>query len=170
MSDALAYVEEHIFIVLFPCIILFTILGVSVFLFNKNKCNFWEVMDLCDWSYEEDDDKVLAPVVDFLSDKDDDYIFSFDDALYNLLHELYTEKIIEQYKKKSEYVSDDDFLYTRCVALINGKEFYENIKNGISDLPCNLEFESLLYVAQNAWAKKHNTESSAYPHTPKYFE
>ena len=66
-------------------------------------------MELCDWSFEGDDDKVLAPVIEFLSNKDDDFIFNFDDTLYSLLHELYTEKLLEQYKEKSSYVSDDDF-------------------------------------------------------------
>lgn len=127
-------------------------------------------MELCDWSFEGNDDKVLAPVIEFLSNKDDDFIFNFDDTLYSLLHELYTEKLLEQYKEKSSYVSDDDFLYSRCVALINGKKYFDGIKKGIINFPADMEFESLLYVAQNAWAKKHNTESNEYPHIPKYFE
>ena len=139
-------------------------------LFNKKKCNFWKIMNLCDWSFEGDDDKVLTPVVDFLSKQEDEFIFQFDDTLYSLLHELCTEKILEQYKKKADYVSDDDFLYSRCVALINGKGYFKGIKNGTIDFPTDLEFESLLYVAQNAWAKKNNAESSDYPHIPKYFE
>ena len=141
-----------------------------MFLFSKNKCNFWKIMELCDWSFEGNDDKVLAPVIEFLSNKDDDFIFNFDDTLYSLLHELYTEKLLEQYKEKSSYVSDDDFLYSRCVALINGKKYFDGIKKGIINFPADMEFESLLYVAQNAWAKKHNTESNEYPHIPKYFE
>ncbi len=111
-----------------------------------------------------------APVIEFLSNKDDDFIFNFDDTLYSLLHELYTEKLLEQYKEKSSYVSDDDFLYSRCVALINGKKYFDGIKKGIINFPADMEFESLLYVAQNAWAKKHNTEANEYPHIPKYFE
>ena len=139
-------------------------------LFNKKICNFWKIMNLCDWSFEGDDDKVLVPVVDFLSKQEDEFIFHFDDTLHSLLHELYTEKILEQYKIKSDYVSDDDFLYSRCVALINGKDYFKGIKNGTIDFPTDLEFESLLYVAQNAWAKKNNAAPSDYPHIPKYFE
>ena len=141
-----------------------------MFLFNKHKCNFWKIMELCDWSFEGDDDKVLMPVVDFLSKQEDDFIFCFDDTLYGLLHELYNEKIIEQYKKNSDYASDDDFLYSRCVALINGKDYFNGIKKGTIDFRSDLEFESLLYVAQEAWSKKHNIDKEEYPHIPKYFE
>ena len=141
-----------------------------MFFLSKNKCNFWKIMKLCDWSFEGDDAKVLAPVVEFLSNKDDDFIFNFDDTLYSLLHELYTEKILEQYKAKSSYVSDDDFLYSRCVALINGKDYFDGIKKGKIQFPVDMEFESLLYVAQNAWAKKHNTEAKEFPYILKFFE
>ena len=56
-------------------------------------------MKLCDWSFEGDDAKVLAPVVEFLSNKDDDFIFNFDDTLYSLLHELYTEKFLNSIRQ-----------------------------------------------------------------------
>lgn len=127
-------------------------------------------MDLCDWSFGGDDDKVLAPVIEFLLTKDDDFIFCFDDELYSLLHELDTEKIIEQYTKNSDYVGDDEFLYARCAVLAKGKKYFDDIKNGATDFPADLEFESLLYVAKDAWAKKHNAEVFDYPHLPKYFE
>lgn len=81
---------------------------------------YWKIMELCDWRFEGDDDKVLAPVIQFLSQKDDSFIFKFEDTIFELLHNLDTETVREGYKKNSEYISDDDFLYWRCTVLING--------------------------------------------------
>ncbi len=150
-------------------VLLILFLGCAVFGFFNN-CSFWKTMELCDWSFEGDDDKVLAPVVDFLSNKDDDVIFHFDDTVYKLLHSLDTKEIRERYKAKSKYVSDDLFLYWRCVALINGRQYYNSVRKGTGECQFDCEFESLLYAAKHAWAKKHDADVSEYPHIPKYFE
>ena len=133
--------------------------------FEKNSF-FWKTMKLCDRNFEGDDDKVLQPVVDYLSEKDDSVIFQFDDELWNLLHSLDTEKIIERYTKNSDflYASDDCFLYWRCFVLLGGKKYYNAVKTGKNGIRYNCEFEALLYVARNAWAKKHNAEAKDYPH------
>ena len=131
---------------------------------------YWKIMELCDWRFEGDDDKVLAPVVQFLSQKDDSFIFKFEDTIFELLHNLDTETVREGYKKNSEYISDDDFLYWRCTVLINGKQYYEKVRKGSFDCSYDLEFESLLYIAEKAWAQKHNTGRENYLHIPKYFE
>lgn len=36
---------------------------------------FWNTMELCDWDNEGDDDKVLKPVIEYLSTQSDDTIF-----------------------------------------------------------------------------------------------
>ena len=60
--------------------------------------------------------------------------------------------------------NDDTFLYARCVAIINGKDYYGKVKSGkITDLLKN-EFEAILYVARDAWAKKHGKPASEFPH------
>ena len=33
---------------------------------------FWSTMELCDWSYEGDDDSVLKPVIKYLSKQSDE--------------------------------------------------------------------------------------------------
>lgn len=38
-------------------------------------------MKLCDWKYEGDDDKVLLPVIKYLSRQKDKMIFRFDDIM-----------------------------------------------------------------------------------------
>ena len=86
---------------------------------------FWNTMERCDWSKEGSDDEVLAPVVKYLSKQDDTAIFEFDDLMSELLYHLDTKELADQCEKAEPYMSDDSFLYSRCVALINGPAYYE---------------------------------------------
>ena len=132
---------------------------------------FWNTMELCDWDKEGDDDKVLKPVIKYLSKQSDDTIFEFDNQMALLLYNLDTKKLMEQCEKEDPYVSDDTFLYSRCVALVNGPGYYEKVKNGKARDVWNMEFEALLYVPQKAWALKHKSPVNEYPHlTPLSFE
>jgi hypothetical protein len=133
---------------------------------------FWTAMDLCDWEHEGEDEKVLEPVILYLSKQSDELIFLFDDLMTELLYNLDTRSNYERCKEVSGYDSDDLFLYSRCVALINGRDTYQSIiENGFPDDWWNLEFESLLYVPQEAWERKHGSDSDEYPHvTPLSYE
>ena len=121
-------------------------------------------MELCDWDNEGDDDKVLKPVIEYLSTQSDDTIFEFDDLMSELLYHLDTKKLMEQCEKVTSYASSDTFLYSRCVALINGPAFYDKVKNGEENELWDGEFESLLYVPLLAWALKHQCSEEEYPH------
>ena len=127
------------------------------------------IMNVCDWDKSGDDDQVLAPLVDHLSKQSDEYIFAFEDIMSELLYEIDTRKNYEKAagiisKNSDLYLSDDLFLYSRCVAIINGKDYYNKVKNGkITDL-WNSEFEAILYVARDAWARKHGKSASEFPH------
>ena len=61
---------------------------------------FWTTMELCDWKKEGDDDKVLKPVVEYLSKQEDSVIFEFDDFMTELLYNLDTEKLAEKLIRK----------------------------------------------------------------------
>ena len=74
---------------------------------------FWTTMELCDWDQEGDDDKVLKPVIEYLSNQEDYIIFEFDDLMSELLYHLDTEKLAEQCRKVDPLMSDDSFLYSR---------------------------------------------------------
>ena len=126
---------------------------------------FWNTMELCDWKKEGDDDKVLKPVIKYLAEQNDHIIFEFDDLMTELLYHLDTKKLAEQCKKADLQMCDDTFLYSRCVALINGPAYYEKVKQGKEENVWNMEFESLLYVPQKAWALKHQSSVDEYPHT-----
>ncbi|MCM1327663.1 MAG: DUF4240 domain-containing protein [Lachnoclostridium sp.] len=129
---------------------------------------FWNTMKLCDWGNEGDDDKVLEPVIQYLSKQDDSLIFKFDDLMIELLHQLDTKKLLEQCEKVEPLTSDDSFLYSRCVALINGPAYYEKVLLGEEEGVWSMEFEALLYVPQKAWALKHNSLVDYYPHSFHY--
>jgi hypothetical protein len=73
----------------------------------------------------------------------------------------------DSYEKGAGVWSDDGFLYCRCVAIINGEEYYTSIKNGQIELNGDMEFESLLYIPVLAWAKKHNSKEDDYPYLSK---
>ncbi len=125
---------------------------------------FWTTMELCDWKKEGDDDQVLKPVIKYLSKQDDSVIFEFDDFMTELLYDLDTEKLAEQCRKIDPLMCGDTFLYSRCVALINGPDYYEKVKRGKEKSVWSMEFESLLYVPQKAWALKHRCSADDYPH------
>lgn len=125
---------------------------------------FWTTMELCDWDQEGDDDKVLKPVIEYLSNQEDYIIFEFDDLMSELLYHLDTEKLAEQCRKVDPLMSDDSFLYSRCVALINGPDYYKKVKQGNKKSVWDMEFESLLYVPEKAWALKHQSSAEEYPH------
>lgn len=135
---------------------------------------FWDTMEKVDWSTEGDGDneKILKPVVDYLASLDDDKIFQFEELMTQLLYDLDSRTLFEHYIR-IHYSNTDgpisdamrtDFLYTRCAALINGEQFYQDMKSGeyyYKNL--RYEFEPILYVSQNAWGQKHNEDSADYP-------
>ena len=125
---------------------------------------FWTTLNLCDWSHEGYDALVLAPVIDHLAALSDEDIFAFDDLMSELLYRLDTRTLAKKYHASQGLFSDDGFLYSRCVALINGPAFYDRVAAGELDVLWDMEFESLLYVPANAWAKKHCSAPNEYPH------
>lgn len=129
--------------------------------------SFWEVMDLLDWTYEGDDNKVIAPIIKYLSEQSDAYIFNFHENMASYLYDIDGKAWAKSYKKGAGVYSDDGFLYCRCVAIVNGEEYYNSVKNSPSELNGALEFESILYVPQIAWAKKHNETEENYPYLTK---
>lgn len=129
---------------------------------------FWATMDLCDWSREGNDEKVLAPVVKYLSRQDDSVIYHFDDLMSELLYGLDTKKLWMQCEKAEPLASDDSFLYSRCVALVNGPDYYEKARRGRAKEMWDMEFEAVLYVPSSAWAKKHGRAPGDYGHFPPF--
>jgi len=126
---------------------------------------FWELMGLLDWKKLGNDDAVVRPLVKALAKLPEKELFAFDDALAEKLHALDTEAHARHmgeysYKGPGEFFSVDEFLYTRCAVVANGKEVFERILADPTEFPEDAEFEAILYVAATAFKKKTGKEYS----------
>lgn len=120
---------------------------------SKKEC--WSLIELLDWSFEEEDDqKVVAPLVDKLSSLSVANIYQFADWLAEKLWRLDTAKHAQVFLEEEGYLSVDDFLYARCAVVANGEEFYNQVLENPSEMPVVVTFEPLLYLPQVAFFKK----------------
>ena len=125
---------------------------------------FWNIMSLCQpvSEYEVDTESAVAR----LSQEEDEVIFRFEDTLADLLALLYQPYYIHSFTRKN-IGHDDSFLYARCTAMIHGLDFFERVLAGKEkDFWAN-ESEGVLYIAKEAWAKKHGADIESFPHTSK---
>ncbi|MDE6701720.1 MAG: DUF4240 domain-containing protein [Acetatifactor sp.] len=130
--------------------------------------DFFHITDAyLDWDKAGNDAAVLEPLIIFLSKWGDELIFAFDDMMAELLYSLDTKKIARDIYKDADF-SGDDFLYTRCVALVNSKRFYNDVVKGRRKMKANLGFEAILYVPGLAWARLHDRNSKDYPHVTEF--
>lgn len=119
---------------------------------------FWQIINLLDWTDAEDDDRVLEPAVAALAQLPVHHIYLFADILANKLFQLdakkFAEKIGEDAYTPNRYFSVDNFLYARCCAVANGEEYYQNLLKNPELMPKDLTFESLLSLASRAYFRK----------------
>ena len=129
--------------------------------------DFWKVISLLDWSKVGNDDAVVEPVVTALAALKKSELRQFHEALCYKLFLLDT-KLHARNSMSSESgnwrdeLSVDGFLYARCVVVANGREYYEKVLQNPEAMPKDLEFEALLYLAQQAYAKKIRGEDFDY--------
>ena len=128
---------------------------------------FFHFTNLLDWSKQGDDMAVLEPLIAYLAQWGDEVIFAFHDKMAELLYSLDTRAIADGVYKGSDSFSGDEFLYIRCIALVNGKPFYNAIFKGRKKLKNDLEFEAILYVPMLAWERCHGKDMNEYPHFTK---
>lgn len=89
-------------------------------------------------------------------------IFAFAEKMADLLYRLDTKEIVMSAYKGAEDFSADDFLYSRCAALINGKTYYNAVVNKRRKLKIDMEFETILYAPMYAWARLHGKSVEEY--------
>lgn len=132
--------------------------------------DFFAMTNALDWSQQGNDDLVLEPLIQYLSQWPDEVIFVFEDKMAELLHGLDRPEIARRTYRSDKYFSGDGFLYARCVALVNGRAYYQKILDGRKKLDGDKEFEAILYAPRKAWARKHHKDPSDYPHmaSPDY--
>lgn len=126
-----------------------------------DESTFWDIIELFDWDKTGDDDAVLEPACDALAALDEDAIFRFDDILSEKLHSLDTREHCRAcYAGEldpddgDDYISADDFLYSRCVVVANGRDLYASVLADPANMPQEMEFEALLSLPQSAFERK----------------
>src|SRR5262245_30561346 len=115
---------------------------------------FWSIIDLLDWKHEGNDKRVLAPAVRALATKSKVGICQFEERIAYLLYQLDTRGHMDATGDGSA----DGFLYARCVVVANGRQFYKSVLKDPSQMPKDLEFESLLGLASSAYKLKTGEE------------
>lgn len=127
-----------------------------------NDATFWRLLDQLDWSQQGNDERVVAPVLKALTRLPLKEIESFQQILARKLHALdgraWAREIGSGWWGGTNPVSVDEFLYARCAALTNGREQYEALLSDPRQMPKDLEFETLLYIAPKAWEAKTGEE------------
>ena len=128
---------------------------------QENEC--WALLEKLNWDEAGDDEAVIKPVVDALSQKNISEIYEFEDFIAQKLYALDTKahaKEIgeEAYINDEEFFSVDGFLYSRCVVVANGEGLFNQVMANPSEFPKDMEFEALLGIAQEAYEKKTGSE------------
>lgn len=123
---------------------------------------FWELISLLDWQRMGNDDAVIEPVVEALSNAPLRHLYDFKDILSQKLYRLDTMAHAKEigkgaYSQESQVFSEDGFLFARCCAVANGQKQYENILNNPKLMPKDMEFAPLLCIANEAHRRSQKT-------------
>ncbi|MGI4822514.1 MAG: DUF4240 domain-containing protein [Janthinobacterium lividum] len=126
---------------------------------------FWGILDSLNWKKTGDNEAIMLPAVKRLAALPPEDIFAFDDILAEKLYQLDGKKYAAACYPGQDInrISGDGFLYDRCSVLTNGRQFYEQVINTPEKWPVGFEFESLIYLPQQAYSRK--TKNEDYPHT-----
>lgn len=123
---------------------------------------FWQLMELVDRVALEDgnEDLALASLTSALAALDVTSIEAFHDYLSQHLFAIDGQKYAEYAGNSGQ--SDDGFLYSRCYVVAYGEEYYSRVKRTPTEMQRFADHwcESLLYVAQNAWAASSGSDPS----------
>ena len=107
---------------------------------------FWEITDSFDWSKLGDDHAVMRPAIDRLKKLTEADLQAFDEILAQKLYALDTKAHADPTGFGTTHASVDTFLYQRCVAVINGRDYYEKRLTHQEPLENDLHFESILHL------------------------
>lgn len=123
---------------------------------------FWEIINSINWSSEDDEER-MRPVLERLSKLEENEIKQFQENLSHKLYLLDTKEHARNigefsYKDDETHFSNDFFLYVRCCVVANGKKFYDLVLKDPRQMPKDVDFEPLLYIAEEAYEQKMNEE------------
>jgi hypothetical protein len=135
-----------------------------------NEATFWEIIGQFDWSKSGNDDEIVAPAIQKLAKGSIRNIYAFADLLSEKLFSLdgfrFAKEIGEDAWSSNQFFSVDNFLYARCCVVANGQDFYQKVLKTPAEMPKNLTFETILYLASTAFEQKTNRKwdySPAFP-------
>ncbi len=120
---------------------------------------FWQIIDLLDWDKVGDDAAVIEPAVEALARSTVEHIYLFSEILAEKLFAIdgkaYASEIgAQSFNGIKGTFSKNWFLYVRCCAVANGKEFYDAVITDPSEMPKDMEFQVLLAIASKAFKRK----------------
>ncbi len=117
--------------------------------------DFWRVIEKIDWSKKGSENKI-GPAARMLAKMPVSSIYLFADKLSAKLYHLDTRAHANQYaaNEHENFISADDFLYARCAVIAEGIEYFEKVLNDPSQMPDDIVFEPLLYLADDAFELK----------------
>ena len=121
--------------------------------------DFWDIIDLLNWDEEGNDDAVVAPAVQQLSQLSKEEILAFQEILSEKLWQLDGEKYAREIGRDSfngniKQFSKDWFLAVRCCAVANGQLFYNDVLLDATNMPKDLGFAALVTLAPSAYCRK----------------
>jgi hypothetical protein len=128
---------------------------------------FWSIIDLFDWG-QENSAAILKPAVEALSAFSKAEICKFHDLLNEKLYALDGKRFAEHLGSNAwppaagHLFSVDDFLYSRCGVVANGRHFFEEVLMHPERIPKEFTFEALLYLPDHAWKQKTGEEHLDY--------
>lgn len=132
---------------------------------------FWAIIALLDWN-QEGDAAILQPAVEALSHFPKADICAFYDILNAKLYALDGRRFAEQLGTnryapgEDAHFSVDDFLYSRCGVVANGRAFFEDVLQHPERIPKEFTFGALLSLPEDAWAlKTGNHDLDYFPET-----
>lgn len=126
--------------------------------------DFWQIINLFDWSKEESDE-IMAPAIKKLASMPVVNIYLFTDKLSEKLYQLDTRLHGEAYlnNEGDGYLSVDDFLYIRCAVVAEGKAYFDKVIQNPSEFPADISFESILSLPHKAYELKTGRTFEYYP-------
>jgi hypothetical protein len=128
--------------------------------------DFWSIIGKIDWAKKGLENKTI-PAIKMLAKMPVSSIYLFHDKLSMKLYYLDTRAHATVYavEEPDNFISADDFLYARCAVVAEGRDYYEKVLNDPAQMPNDIVFEPLLYLAEDAFELKMGIP---FNYTPTY--
>ncbi len=116
---------------------------------------FWYIIELFDWQFVGDENKVIKKAVEYLSKKSEDSILLFEQKLRDKLQVLENclkYEDIDHLDKdiKGLLNSKEVYFNTRCAVLAAGQKYFDSVLSNPMKIKENTEFQSLILISSKA--------------------